>query len=478
MSARGWRTPLWIPAAAVGVIAASAPVSQGQPTTGKPVPELAQLDQIMLNNISANNLQGGVLGVMRNGVIVYQRGFGWSNAARTVALRQDAPMRVASVTKPITAAAIQRLYANGTLDPNDIVFDVGQAGGGILNLAPFPSLIDNQYGQITVQNVLSHTAGLPWNQNWPDPMFQEITIADDFNDANIPTSYPPGRQKTVRWMMGNRALIAAPGANQFFYSNEGFMVLGLVIEQVTGQSWIDHVRANVFGPIPWQPLTDIVYGRTFAANRDPREPFYSTSATRTYVFDDSGDVVNAVEGGYDHEVHVSSGGVVITTTALLNLAEMYYVNGENVGAGQSLTYGQLTGGVRANRSHNGLLWGTEAWLEQRTDGINYAIILNSGETGAANWWIGTIRNQLDALFNGGTLTWPDTDGYDGQWADLDANPAGNGSYETPWNSFATVLAASPAEATVNIKPSSQNWTGTITQRIRLRAPEGLARIGQ
>jgi N-acyl-D-amino-acid deacylase len=460
---------------AATVILAS--VSLAQPVTGKDVPELDQLDQIMLNNISANNLQGGVLGVMRNGVIVYQRGFGWSNSARTVALRQDAPMRVASVTKPITAAAIQRLYADGTLDPNDIVFDVGQQGGGILNLAPFPSLINNQYGQITVQHVLSHTAGLPWNQNWPDPMFQEITIADDFNDGGIPTSYPPGRQKTVRWMMGNRNLITNPGG-QYFYSNEGFMVLGLVIEQVTGQSWINHVRGSVFGPMPWQPLTDIVYGRTFAGNRDPREPFYSTGTNRTYVFDDSGDVVNVLNGGYDHEQHVSSGGVVITTAALLNLAEMYYVNGENVNAGQSATYGQLTGGIRANRNHNGLLWGTEAWVEQRTDGINYAIILNSGETGNANWWIGTIRTQLDALFDGGTLTWPDTDGYEGQWANLDAAPAGNGSYETPWNSFATVLASSPSEATVNIKPSTQNWTGTITQRIRLRAPEGLARIGQ
>jgi hypothetical protein len=121
-----------------------------------------------------------------------------------------------------------------------------------------------------------------------------------------------------------------------------------------------------------------------------------------------------------------------------------------------------------------LLFGTESWLEQRSDGINYAIVLNDSSPNAQV--VTAIRNQLDALFDSNTLSWP-TQGVDGQWVDFANGQAGDGSFENPWQGFQTALSSSPNEATLNLKPASSSWTGTITQEIRLRAPLGTATIG-
>ncbi|MCC6361786.1 MAG: hypothetical protein IT450_23880, partial [Phycisphaerales bacterium] len=82
--------------------------------------------------------------------------------------------------------------------------------------------------------------------------------------------------------------------------------------------------------------------------------------------------------------------------------------------------------------------------------------------------------ELDA----GTITWP-TQGVDGQWVDFTQFFGGSGAYERPWRLLGIALSASPAEATLNFKPGTSSWTGTINQRVRMRAPEGgVVRIGQ
>lgn len=470
------------------VTAASAAIASAElPITGMPVPELAVFDNLMTDFMDDNGIEAGVLGIMKDGVIVYQRGFGWKDAAHTRPLRHDAVLRIASISKPFTAAAIQRLYATNWVDPNDVVFDLGQPGGGILpyqafdgsGLVDWTAIPDARVLNITVQQILSHTSGLPCNSNGclSDPMFRAVQIADAFNNANIPASYPPGPVRTTQWMIGRpSALEFNPGSN-YAYSNPGFMVLGQVVEAVSGMSHIEYVRQNVLGPIDWLPAGEVVAGRTFEGDLDPREPWYDNNEMTTNVFDPDGDNVRRPHGGYHHELHFASGGMAVSTTALLHLAENYYVNAENPGAGLALTYGAPTNGVRSTRSHGGLLWGTEASVRQRSDGVNFAVIFNKGTVGTT--YAGDMRNLLDDAIDAGGFTWP-TQGVDGQWVDLDKFLPGQGSYESPWKSLGVALSNSPDEATLNFKAGASSWTGTINQRVRLRAPQAgvVARIGE
>jgi len=455
------------------------------PVTGMPVPEMANFDQLMVDFMEANDVKGAVLGIMKDGVIVYQRGFGWKDEAETIPLRHDAVMRIASITKPFTAVAIQQLYASNAIDPNDVVFDLGQPGGGILpysafdgsDLVQFPNVPDPRMQQITVQQILSHNSGLPTNDGSEiDPMFNDVAIAQAMNDAGFGTSNPPGPVCVTQWALG-RTLANNPGA-VVAYSNYGFMVLGQVVSQVSGMDHFDYVQQNILGPIPWLPMNDVVYGRSFENQLDPREPYYDNNSMVTNVFDPDGDAVRRPHGGYHHELHFASGAFVTGTTSLLHLAENYYIQAENFGGGGARTYGAPTDGVRPDpkRSHGGRLFGTGTWLRQRPDGVNFAVLTNKG---LADDPLTELRDMIDDELDAGGFVWP-TQGVDGQWVDLDKFGPGNGAYESPWKFLGIALSQSPDKATLNFKSGSSGWTGTINQRVRLRAPQAgvVARIGQ
>jgi N-acyl-D-amino-acid deacylase len=472
----------------IAAITSATPSLAVVPATGMPVPELSDFDQLMDDFMSDNGIEAGLLGIMKDGVIVYQRGFGWKDAGHTTLLRHDALMRIASCSKPITAAATQWLIAGNFLDPNDFVFELGQPGGGILNYAPFPgpNPADNRLQNIVVQHLYGHSGG--WDRDIagpPDPngnptsldwTYQEVNIANGMGIAS-----PPGRINTVRWIMG-QPLQFTPGT-QYQYSNIGFLLLGLIVEQVTGTTHVNYVRQNVFGPIDWLPLSEIVAGRTFPVDRDPREPWYDDSAMVTNVFDPNGDLVRRPDGGWDHEARIGQGGFVVSTTVLLHLLETYYVNRDS--GGDSSSYGTPTNGVRDDRTHNGAMpGGTEARIVQRSDGVNYAVIfnkrgndVNSPDPNNPLSYNSSIKNLIDGVLDGGGIAWP-TQGVDGQWCDFAAAGAGEGSFEEPWNDLPVALGAIADEGTLNIKPGSSNWTGTINQVVRIRAPLGTASIGE
>ena len=148
------------------------------------------------------------------------RGIGFQDSGQTVPLPNDAMFRIASVTKPITAAAIRHLIGTGALSLSDAIFDVGQSGGGILNSAPFPSLGDRRLDDITVEHLLLHQGGWDRDLLGLDLTFLELSIASDMGIES-----PPSRIDPVRWIMG-QPLQFAPGT-QTVYSNISFLLLGL-----------------------------------------------------------------------------------------------------------------------------------------------------------------------------------------------------------------------------------------------------------
>lgn len=460
----------------VAAMAAAAPAARAVPITGMPVPELANFDQLMNDFMNDNGIEAGLLGIMKDGVIVYQRGFGWKDDAHTTLLRHDALMRIASCTKPMTAAATQKLIAGNFIDPNDFAFDVGQPGGGILNYTPFPALGDARFAQIRVKDLYGHRGG--WDRSvTPDPTYNEVQIASDMGVVS-----PPGRINTVRWIMG-QPLDFNPGG-PYTYSNVGFLVLGLIVEQVSGMSHYEYVRQNVFGPLDWCPISEIVAGRTFPSDRDPREPWYDDDTMVQNVFDPGGDAVRQPAGGWDHEARIGQGGFVVSTTILLHLLENYYVNQEP-GTGDATTYGMPTNGVRDDRTHNGSLPGsTNSRIVQRSDGINYVVLfnkkgndVNSPDPNNPVSYNAAVKTLIDDTIDAGGFTWP-TQGVDGQWTDFSEAAAGQGSFETPWNDVPLTLAQIADEGTVNIKTSTSDWTGVINQKVRIRAPLGTVVIGQ
>ena len=175
------------------------------------------------------------------------------------------------------------------------MFDLGQPGGGLLALDPFPALGDPRLSEITVLDLLQHRGG--WDRELAsDWVFREIQIAEAMS---VPS--PPGRKNTVRYVLG-QPLQFNPGSRRA-YSNVGYLVLGLIVERVSGQDYVSYVRENIFAPLG-VPAGDVIQGRTFPEDRSEREPWYDADGLARNVFNPTGSRVRWPDGGWDLEAKV------------------------------------------------------------------------------------------------------------------------------------------------------------------------------
>lgn len=379
-------------AIATALATLAAPSAAQLPVTGCEVPELAALDALVEQIVTARNIPGVTVAVMKDGVVVYERGFGHRDAARTIPMPPHTMMRVGSVSKPVTAAAVRVLIADGLLSLHDNAFDLGQPYGGILPHQPFPTLGDERLKQVTIDDLLHHTGG--WNRQAAgvgDLTYMEIDIADAMN---VPS--PPGRDNTMRYILG-QPLQFTPGA-QTRYANIGYLVLGLIVEEVSGMDLMDFLELRVLRPIRIDPA-EYILGRSFEADKHPREPYYHLPVYAPNVFDPDGPAVLRPYGSYHHEARVGQGGHVTTARSLLHFLDNHHVNGPLIGARRAaLPPGTV-------QDHGGTTYGSEATAVQRGDGVNFAVTINQWNMGFSSH-AAAFYSQLNSFFNTADITWP------------------------------------------------------------------------
>jgi CubicO group peptidase (beta-lactamase class C family) len=177
--------------------------------------------------------------VLREGKLIYARGFGYADVENKTPVQPDALFRIASVSKTLTAVAIMKLVEEGKLDLDDHVAPF------IAHLTPAPgSTVDPRWEQITIRHLLNHTGG--WDRNKPnggfDPMDRPAIAA-----AAVGAQAPASAETLIRYMRG-MPLDFNPG-DRFAYSNFGYATLGRVIERVTGMPYEEYVRAFVLQPV-------------------------------------------------------------------------------------------------------------------------------------------------------------------------------------------------------------------------------------
>ncbi len=361
-------------------------IGQEMPSTGCERPELAAVDEAMSEFMWQNGVIGATVAIALDGEIVYERGFGWRDQARTMPMQHDALMRLASVSKPITVAAVREQISAGLYSLDSFVFDLGQVEGGLLSLEPFPVLGDLRLADVRVRHLIEHTGG--WDRGIAgDLTYREVQVATDFGVTS-----PPGRELTLRWILGH-PLQFAPGKSEA-YSNIGCLVFGLIVEKYADQSLIEFLDEKILGPIGIAS-EDHEQGRTFAADKNPREPWYQRSTFSLNVFDPEGPAVERPYGGWDHEARIGQGGQIATAGALAVFAAHHWVAGSNIGLPKAP---DLRGTWRWN--HTGAFDGTSSLIRQRGDGVTYGVIMN--RTGS----LGTpIRLALDPVLDG-IIVWP------------------------------------------------------------------------
>lgn len=178
--------------------------------------------QHILERIRSGSSPSVAVAVARNGVILWEEGFGFEDPARTRPATAHSLYNIASITKPITATAVLKLVEGGAVSldaPIDRYL-------GETKLTHFPG---DPVGP-TVRQVLMHRSGLP--DHW------EVWDMDQL------ATRPPFDETIRRYGFG-----AWPAGTHYQYSNLGYGVLGDVIHRVSGRSYADYLRSVVFQPL-------------------------------------------------------------------------------------------------------------------------------------------------------------------------------------------------------------------------------------
>jgi Beta-lactamase len=462
------------------------------PMTGVAVDDLAPFDVLMQDFMATHNLEGGILGISKSGCVVYQRGFGYAYN-QTDPLPENTVMRLASVEKPHTAAVIRRLIADGVISLDDYVFDMDQwspMGERRLLDARLPGSTyypyDGVYGDarladIRVEHLLNHLGG--WDRGLTFCPFNGWkTLEIGYAVGSYPAS-PPSRTDIVRYMMSD-SLQFDPGVLPIpcvtdtngdcltgtvicycdTYSNYGYMLLSLIIEQETSGQHTEMIRQRVYTPEMWVPDTEIIFGRTFRPDQNPREPLYvaNNDCTNLYFPYLTG---LCAYGGMDMEVKTGEGNLVGSAAPLLALLDHYGVPG---GAPISSA---VTG------SKNGGLPGTSTMIRQRADGFNVVVLFNEAvsDTGSAGQMAADTYALIDASPG---IDWASLQCIDGFWLDFNRRASGYGGHDDPFNTMDITLGTITDGTKLRIKPGSSGWTGIISTRALIDAPFGTVTIGQ
>lgn len=247
---------------------------------------LSGLDTRVENYMRQWGLRGASLAIMRGDSLLYAKGYGWSDQEKEVKMEPFNIMRVASVSKLLTATGIMKLQEAGLLSLKDTVF----GPRGILTDTAYTSVMrDPNYRKITVEDLLRHKGG--FTSAGGDPMFSTRFI---MMQNHLDT--PPDHETLLKTQL-KRRLRYVPGTSQY-YSNFGYLLLSMVIEKVTGLDYEKYMQDSV---LTKAGCFDMHIANNYYEDRFSNEVRYYNGADSGLIeeYNNSGRMVDRCYGGND-----------------------------------------------------------------------------------------------------------------------------------------------------------------------------------
>ena len=193
-------------------------------------------DRLISEFMDKRDLPGGAIAVVKDGRLVFAKGYGLADIQNQEPVQPDSLFRIASLSKQVTAVAVLKLVEDGKLDLDARVFEI---------LSAFRehegSTRDPRLDQITVRHLLHHAGGWDKNESY-DPMWS-VWRTEEGTGAHPPITC----SDVIRFMLG-QPLDFDPGT-RYAYANFGYCVLGRIIEAASGQEYEEFVREHVLKPI-------------------------------------------------------------------------------------------------------------------------------------------------------------------------------------------------------------------------------------
>jgi CubicO group peptidase (beta-lactamase class C family) len=282
------------------------------------------------------NTPGAAVAVVKDGIVVYRRGFGSAQLEYGVPITPSTVFHVASVSKQFTAMAVSLLEAQGKLSAAD---DIRKY---------LPEMHD--FGtKITILNLLNHTSGI--RDQW------DLMVLSGWRMDDVIT-----QDQLLGRLTRQKELNFAPGS-RYMYSNSGFTLLAEIVRRVGGKPFTDWTRENIFEPLGMTSTrfhidhTEIVKDRAYSYDGDPQRGFKNSplnyaNAGATSLFTTVEDMANWLRNFEDMRL----GGPAVmdkmlTKAVLTDGTEIPYGRGISVDTYRGLKTIGHSGGDAGFRSH-------------------------------------------------------------------------------------------------------------------------------
>lgn len=189
--------------------------------SGCGIPEpISEIDKYLEELNSEERFSGAVL-IAKDGEPIFQEAYGIANRNYDVPNQIDTKFNLGSMNKMFTAVAVLQLVEQGKIAVEDRIID---------HVPAYPN--QEAANLVTIHQLLTHSSGL----SFMDTQKFSETSKDLYQEIK---DYLP--------LFADKPLLFEPGT-QSYYSNSGYVVLGIIIEETTGQSYYDYVMENIYQP--------------------------------------------------------------------------------------------------------------------------------------------------------------------------------------------------------------------------------------
>ena len=173
----------------------------------------------MLRLMSTDNVPGAALALIKEGRIVLEKGYGFRDLATHAPITTTTLFNIGSISKSFTVLGVAQL-----VDQQQV-----ELSTPVIRYIPDLRLSDPVIAQaVTLRQLLSHTSGLPADEQWPHPV-------------------PPNREGIVG-EFASMPITTTPGT-RFQYCSRCIVLAAYALERITGQSWEAYTRAHIFEPL-------------------------------------------------------------------------------------------------------------------------------------------------------------------------------------------------------------------------------------
>lgn len=213
-----------------------------------------RLNDYVSKAMQKHRVPGLSLTIVREGKILYSRGYGHRDLENRKIATENTLYGVGSVTKSFTALAVMQLREKGLLKTDDPITDYIKA-----------YRVDDLARETTISHLLSHTSGMP------SLNVAEIVL---FRDLGTDTSSIPisGYDDFFDLINGSSEERHSSPGNKLLYWNEGYTILGKLVEELSGKSYSHYVQENILTPLGMQ--RSVFTRKNAMADKDNSTPYY------------------------------------------------------------------------------------------------------------------------------------------------------------------------------------------------------------